>query len=74
MSRRYIQVYDGDTHRIFLGVENLDACCDCGKVHGHTYYHKRGKLYVKSREVKRSTVAMRRGKRFRGLRLPKHDI
>lgn len=71
--KKYYQVKEGEL-RITPRFIDI-ACCDCGLVHTVRFrVQRKGERNVITRRTwrnERATAAIRRGKRFRGLRLPK---
>src|SRR5271156_4167856 len=70
----YRQIMDGERH-VMPHLDWLNMCCDCGMVHFiRLRLKRRGEKTVLTKQVwsmPRRTAAARRGKRYKGLRLPK---
>lgn len=67
---RYKQRYDGDTIRV-RNREHIIRCCDCGLVHLFKFKVDKSTLSLRVWRLPKNTASSRRGKKFRGLRLPK---
>lgn len=71
---KYVQIYDGEK-RVMKTRELLNMCCDCGLVHLYRFrVVRQGERTVITKRVwrmERATAAARRGKGYKGLRLPK---
>ena len=66
--RKITQVYDGERY-LRAPVEVL-ICCGCGLTHITHVRHMAGKTYETMWVDNRRTANARRGKRYKGLRLP----
>lgn len=71
---RYQQIYDGEK-RAMVYRDLMSMCCDCGLVHLFRFrLARQGERTVIIKQTwrqNRATAAARRGKRYKGLRLPK---
>jgi hypothetical protein len=72
--RRYRQTYNGEKF-VLRDRELRSMCCDCGLIHLYKFRVERhGVRTVLARRVwrlNRATAAARRGKKLRGLKLPR---
>lgn len=68
---RYIQRYDGDKIPVKKR-GHLIRCCDCGLVHLLKFQIDGSTITMRPYRLPKQTAASRRGKKYRGLRLPRN--